>query len=353
MLIVLGEDREGEGTVRRRMQGGLWQKRSVRGMRRPRPMSVICVSVLCSPRHQGAWSAPWRPTKWTLCCTRQTVWASSTCGMWPSTAWRNPLMKRPKVRSFWWGMGAGWPGWLCSPFPRLPSFLPCLSPFISSSYPPSSPSSFLSSLPSLFLVSLLSFLPHVPLLPLLPAFPPFPLYSLSFSFHVFLMSPFFLPFLPSLFLPSLTPFISSACPPFSLPTNPFPLLPSFLPCLSSFIYFSRLPPLPTFSLPSLSPFIFSHALPSSPPPTPSPPPNHFFLTLTVCVVDPWPVMLSWRGHVESVSSIDLVEQNKVLLTSSSDCTVRMWTTEGHYIGETSCHTCSGSVVVGRPPRDTT
>ena len=26
-------------------------------------MSVLCVSVLCSPRHQGAWSAPWRPTK--------------------------------------------------------------------------------------------------------------------------------------------------------------------------------------------------------------------------------------------------------------------------------------------------
>ena len=55
----------------------------------------------------------------------------------------------------------------------------------------------------------------------------------------------------------------------------------------------------------------------------------------VCVIDVWPVILSWRGHVESVSAIDLVEQNKVLLTSSSDCTVRMWTTEGHYIGETS------------------
>ena len=55
----------------------------------------------------------------------------------------------------------------------------------------------------------------------------------------------------------------------------------------------------------------------------------------VCVVGLWPVLLSWRGHVESVSAIDLVEQNKVLLTSSCDCTVRMWTTEGHYIGETS------------------
>ncbi|XP_076467714.1 cilia- and flagella-associated protein 337-like [Babylonia areolata] len=44
------------------------------------------------------------------------------------------------------------------------------------------------------------------------------------------------------------------------------------------------------------------------------------------------VVLSWRGHVESVSCIDLVEQNKVLLTSAADCTVRMWTTDGHYIG---------------------
>ena len=201
MLIVLGEDREGEGTVRRRMQGGLWQKRSVRGMRRPRPMSVIRVSVLCSPRHQGAWSAPWRPTKWTLCCTRQTVWASSMCGTWPSTAWRNPLMKRPKVRSFWWGDGSWVAGLTLFPLPPsaffpslslsfhfflippifpfflpfLPSlFIPCLSPFISSSCPPSSPSSCLSSLPSLFLVFLLSCLPHVPLL---PSFPPFPLPS--------------------------------------------------------------------------------------------------------------------------------------------------------------------------------
>ncbi|XP_070198273.1 cilia- and flagella-associated protein 337-like isoform X3 [Littorina saxatilis] len=48
--------------------------------------------------------------------------------------------------------------------------------------------------------------------------------------------------------------------------------------------------------------------------------------------EPPEVILSWRGHIESVSSIDLVEQNKVLLTSSSDCTVRMWTIEGHYIG---------------------
>ena len=36
MLNTFGEDREGEGTVRRGIQEGLWEKRSVRGMRRPR-----------------------------------------------------------------------------------------------------------------------------------------------------------------------------------------------------------------------------------------------------------------------------------------------------------------------------
>ena len=49
--------------------------------------------------------------------------------------------------------------------------------------------------------------------------------------------------------------------------------------------------------------------------------------------------------MESVSCIDLVEQNKVLLTSSSDCTVRMWTIEGHYIGENTGHACTGRIVV--------
>ena len=40
----------------------------------------------------------------------------------------------------------------------------------------------------------------------------------------------------------------------------------------------------------------------------------------------------WRGHVESVTSITLVEENKLILTSSLDCTVRLWTLEGEYVG---------------------
>nr|XP_054754584.1 LOW QUALITY PROTEIN: uncharacterized WD repeat-containing protein alr3466-like [Lytechinus pictus] len=41
---------------------------------------------------------------------------------------------------------------------------------------------------------------------------------------------------------------------------------------------------------------------------------------------------SWRGHIQSITSMNLVEERSVLITSSLDCTVRLWTTEGHYVG---------------------
>ncbi|PIK33316.1 putative WD repeat-containing protein on Y chromosome [Apostichopus japonicus] len=41
---------------------------------------------------------------------------------------------------------------------------------------------------------------------------------------------------------------------------------------------------------------------------------------------------SWRAHVKTVTSMNLVEEQSVMITSSDDCTVRLWTTEGHYIG---------------------
>ena len=44
------------------------------------------------------------------------------------------------------------------------------------------------------------------------------------------------------------------------------------------------------------------------------------------------VIATWRGHVESVTCLHLIEEKQTLLTSSLDCTVRMWTTAGHYIG---------------------
>ncbi|XP_028397733.1 WD repeat-containing protein 64-like [Dendronephthya gigantea] len=41
---------------------------------------------------------------------------------------------------------------------------------------------------------------------------------------------------------------------------------------------------------------------------------------------------SWRAHVQEITSLDISEEYHVLLTSSVDCTVRMWTLNGHFIG---------------------
>lgn len=42
----------------------------------------------------------------------------------------------------------------------------------------------------------------------------------------------------------------------------------------------------------------------------------------------------WRAHVQSITSIEPVEiwNCEILLTASLDCTVRLWTTEGHFVG---------------------
>ncbi len=44
------------------------------------------------------------------------------------------------------------------------------------------------------------------------------------------------------------------------------------------------------------------------------------------------VVTNWRGHVESVTAMVMVEEHRMLLTSSLDCTVRVWTTDGEYVG---------------------
>ena len=44
------------------------------------------------------------------------------------------------------------------------------------------------------------------------------------------------------------------------------------------------------------------------------------------------VITTWRGHIESITSITLIEDQKMLLSSSLDCTVRLWTFDGEYIG---------------------
>ncbi|KAJ8256464.1 hypothetical protein COCON_G00186160 [Conger conger] len=40
----------------------------------------------------------------------------------------------------------------------------------------------------------------------------------------------------------------------------------------------------------------------------------------------------WRAHISSVTSLQIVEDGLVLLTTSTDCTVRLWSTDGEFIG---------------------
>ncbi|XP_063416310.1 uncharacterized protein LOC134697955 [Mytilus trossulus] len=48
--------------------------------------------------------------------------------------------------------------------------------------------------------------------------------------------------------------------------------------------------------------------------------------------EPPELVNTWRGHVDGISCIELVEKNKVIMTASIDCTVRLWNYEGNYIG---------------------
>ncbi|XP_021078356.1 WD repeat-containing protein 49-like [Mus pahari] len=41
---------------------------------------------------------------------------------------------------------------------------------------------------------------------------------------------------------------------------------------------------------------------------------------------------SWRAHVSMVTSLELMEEDSILLSSSLDCTVRLWSQDGAYIG---------------------
>ncbi|XP_076833418.1 cilia- and flagella-associated protein 337 [Brachyhypopomus gauderio] len=40
----------------------------------------------------------------------------------------------------------------------------------------------------------------------------------------------------------------------------------------------------------------------------------------------------WRAHISSVSGLQLIENEQALVTCSTDCTVRLWTTSGEFIG---------------------
>jgi len=44
------------------------------------------------------------------------------------------------------------------------------------------------------------------------------------------------------------------------------------------------------------------------------------------------VLSKWRGHVENITCLALAEDQQLLVTSSLDCTARVWTYAGHYVG---------------------
>ncbi|XP_053098931.1 EF-hand calcium-binding domain-containing protein 8 isoform X2 [Hemicordylus capensis] len=47
---------------------------------------------------------------------------------------------------------------------------------------------------------------------------------------------------------------------------------------------------------------------------------------------PPPCLNSWKGHLKKVVSIKYVEKFRVILTSSHDCTIKLWMISGQYIG---------------------
>ncbi|XP_022524525.2 WD repeat-containing protein on Y chromosome isoform X1 [Astyanax mexicanus] len=48
--------------------------------------------------------------------------------------------------------------------------------------------------------------------------------------------------------------------------------------------------------------------------------------------DPPPTVNFWRAHISSITGLHLIESEQVLLTSSTDCTVRLWSITGEFIG---------------------
>ena len=52
------------------------------------------------------------------------------------------------------------------------------------------------------------------------------------------------------------------------------------------------------------------------------------------VTAPPPLLVMWQGHMGVVVSVELAEDRDLVVTASTDCCVRVWTTRGRYIGET-------------------
>ena len=44
------------------------------------------------------------------------------------------------------------------------------------------------------------------------------------------------------------------------------------------------------------------------------------------------ILNSFRGHIQAITCVDFVDQSQQIITASSDCSVRLWTIGGQYIG---------------------
>ena len=40
----------------------------------------------------------------------------------------------------------------------------------------------------------------------------------------------------------------------------------------------------------------------------------------------------WRAHCKNITSIEYIDTAKVVISSSIDCTIRLWSADGKYIG---------------------
>lgn len=50
------------------------------------------------------------------------------------------------------------------------------------------------------------------------------------------------------------------------------------------------------------------------------------------ILKPPTLQLSWRAHIQGITCLELIQNHGIILTGSTDHTLRMWTTDSEYIG---------------------
>ena len=57
-----------------------------------------------------------------------------------------------------------------------------------------------------------------------------------------------------------------------------------------------------------------------------------------------PVNAHFRCHLYTITNVELVPVQNIIITSSTDCSIRVWTISGTYIGRWSCDMCNILIV---------